>query len=39
MECRPVRSYEQIVRYLLKYMLKEESNSATFDAITKACMV
>ena len=35
-EGRPVRSYEQVIRYLLKYMMKEEPNSKPFDAMMRA---
>jgi hypothetical protein len=35
-EGRPVQSYRQVLRYLLKYMFKEEPNSSPFQAITKA---
>ena len=37
-EGRPVRSYQQVVRYLLKYMMKEEPNSEPFNAIMKAAI-
>ena len=35
-EGRPVQSYKQVLRYLLKYMFKDEPNSSPFQAITKA---
>jgi hypothetical protein len=35
-EGRPVESYEQVIRYLLKYMMKDETNSQTFSTICKA---
>jgi hypothetical protein len=35
-EGRPVESYEQVIRYLLKYMMKDEPNSQPFSAIYKA---
>jgi hypothetical protein len=35
-EGRPVESYEQVIRYLLKYMMKDEPNSQPFSAICKA---
>jgi hypothetical protein len=35
-EGRPVQSYQQVLRYLLKYMMKDEPNSAPFQAICKA---
>ena len=35
-EGRPVRSYRQVQRYLLKYMMKNEPNSAPFNAIMRA---
>ena len=35
-EGRPVKNYQQVVRYLIKYMMKEEPNSSSFDAIMRA---
>ena len=35
-EGRPVQSYRQVLRYLLKYMFKEEPNSSPFQTMTKA---
>jgi hypothetical protein len=35
-EGRPVESYQQVVRYLLKYMLKNKPNSQLFESIGKA---
>ena len=35
-EGRPVQSHQQVLRYLLKYMMKDEPNSASFGAICKA---
>jgi hypothetical protein len=35
-EGRPVGSYEQVIRYLLKYMMKDEPNSQPFSASCKA---
>ena len=35
-EGRPVQSYKQVLRYLLKYMFKDEPNSSPFQAITKS---
>ena len=35
-EGRPVQSYKQVLRYLLKYMFKDEPNSAPFMAVSKA---
>jgi hypothetical protein len=32
---RPVQSYQQVLRYLLKYMMKDEPNSAPFSAVCK----
>ena len=34
-EGRPVQSYHQTLRYLLKYMMKDEPNSASFGAVLK----
>ena len=35
-EGRPVQSFDQVIRYLLKYMMKDEPNSVPFSSITKA---
>ena len=35
-EGRPVQSYAQVTRYLLKYMMKGEPSSPSFSAISKA---
>jgi hypothetical protein len=35
-EGRPVQSYKQVLRYLLKYMFKDEPNSSPFMAVSKA---
>ena len=35
-EGRPVQSYKQVLRYLLKYMFKDEPNSSPFQATAKA---
>jgi hypothetical protein len=35
-EGRPVESFEQVIRYLLKYMMKDEPNSQSFSTICKA---
>ena len=35
-EGRPVKSYRQVINYLLKYIMKEEPNSEPFKAMTKA---
>jgi len=35
-EGRPVQSYEQVLRYLLKYMMKDEPNSTSFTAVCKS---
>lgn len=35
-ECRTVNSYKQVINYLLKYMYKNEPDSQTFQAISKA---
>jgi hypothetical protein len=35
-EGRPVELYEQVIRYLFKYMMKDEPNSQPFSAICKA---
>jgi hypothetical protein len=37
-EGRPVESYQQVVRYLLKYMMKNEPNSQPFESICKAAI-
>ncbi|MBM3938769.1 MAG: hypothetical protein FJ333_08995, partial [Sphingomonadales bacterium] len=36
LEGRPVKSYKQVLRYLLKYMFKDEPNSAPFQSITRS---
>jgi len=35
-EGRPVQSYEQVLRYLLKYMMKDEPNSTSFTAVCRS---
>jgi hypothetical protein len=35
-EGRPIESYQQVVRYLLKYMMKNEPISKPFESICKA---
>jgi hypothetical protein len=35
-EGRPVQSYQQVLLYLHKYMMKDEPNSALFSAVCKA---
>ena len=35
-ETRPVKSFEQVLRYILKYLVKPEPNSPPFDSILKS---
>ena len=35
-ETRPVKSYDQVIRYLLKYLVKPEPNSPSFNSMLKA---
>ena len=35
-ETRPVKSFDQVIRYILKYLVKPEPNSPPFDSIIKS---
>ena len=35
-ETRPVKSYDQVIRYLLKYLVKPEPNSPPFESMLKS---
>ena len=35
-ETRPVKSFEQVIRYILKYLVKPEPNSPPFESILKS---